>query len=170
MSKEDALDAHTLRRLLSYDPQSGEFHRTTRNQAVKIGMKAGCRNVLGYWQIRVSGPIYLAHRLAWLYVHGEWPIDQIDHIDGDRCNNRIANLRQCSNLENGQNKKSYKGSTSAYVGVCWDKTAMKWRASIRSNGVQRYLGIFDKEEDAALAYSEAKKRLHLFNAVATGRS
>lgn len=166
MSKEQALDANTLRRLLSYDPQSGEFHRVARNKAVKLGMRAGCRNVLGYWQIRVEGPIYLAHRLAWLYVHGEWPSDQIDHIDGDRCNNRISNLRQCSNKENGQNKKSYKGSTSKYVGVNWSSAHNQWMASITIDGKKNYLGVFESEEKAALEYSKAKRLSHSFNPIA----
>jgi hypothetical protein len=108
-----------------------------------------------YRQIKVNGKLYQAHRLVWLLHYGEWPEDQIDHINNDRTDNRIENLREATRFQNNRNKSSAKGSTSKYLGVSWANRANKWAAQIKVDGKNYHLGYFTVEEDAARAYDRA---------------
>ena len=91
MTSEKSLTAERLREVLDYDPDTGVFTRKVRTaSSVKVGDVAGSLNGKGYIRIRVDGRLYFAHRLAWLYVHGEWPVDQVDHINGIKNDNRIV--------------------------------------------------------------------------------
>jgi len=155
-----------LKELLHYDPDTGLFTRLiTKSSRAKVGDVAGTINNNGYRQIRIDGKIYLAHRLAFLYMTGNFPKEHTDHIDGDRANNHWSNLRECTNAENSQNKASHKNSSSKYIGVCWYNASKKWQAHIRINGKLKYLGHFDTEEVAYAAYCKAKSELHAFNPV-----
>jgi hypothetical protein len=136
-----------LRDVLSYCPDSGEFSwiRSRSGQKASVGcIKAG------YLVIRLRGRVYRAHRLAWLYMHGQWPKNQIDHLDGNKLNNRLANLRDVTAAENSQNHCA--------VGV--HKRGCRWRAIIGANRRQRALGTFDTREEARLAYLEARRMIH----------
>lgn len=104
------------------------------------------------------GKSYKAHRLAWLYMHGELPDKSIDHINGLKTDNRIANLRLATNAQQKQNRPRNLNNSSGYKGVARAET--KWRARINANGRHYYLGRFDTPEDAHNAYVAAAHRLH----------
>lgn len=145
-----------LKALLHYDPDTGIFRWRTSG----TGRKAEAGNVnkpRGYMQIRVDGKAYYSHRLAWLYTHGAWPSDQIDHINRERADNRIANLREATQSQNQQNRLT-KTSTGT-VGVIWHARDARWQVTIRANGARRYLGQF-KDLDAAVAARKTAEREH----------
>lgn len=114
----------------------------------------------GYRRINVDGVKYYEHRLVWFYMTGEWPKNQIDHIDGDRLNNRFANLREATPCENARNTKIRKHNTSGIMGVVFDKSRNKWKAQITFKGRGICLGRFDDKEAARAAYEGAKAQLH----------
>jgi len=120
-----------LRELLEYDPETGVFIWKTGRGSVKAGSVAGSKEANGYVRIRCDGGRYMAHRLAWLYVHGEFPPEEIDHINGVRDDNRLRNLRCVSRTENTRNQRLSNRNTSGITGVHWDKKAGKWRAKAR---------------------------------------
>lgn len=158
------LTAARLRELLSYDPETGIFRRlvsTSRN--AKAGDVAGGLNSEGYVRISVDGRSYRAHRLAWFYVHGTWPADQLDHRNGVRTDNWIKNLREATNAQNQQNYGIPKHNRSGHVGVSWHKGHRKWLARIKLGGHQRYIGSFKDISDAVTAYAAAKEKLHQYN-------
>ena len=152
----------TLRCLLNYDPDTGIFcWRVQPSRNVKAGVVAGTVNHDGYIRIKIDGTLFMAHRLAWLYVYGAWPQDQIDHINGDKRDNRIANLRDVSRSVNMQNQvRAQKDNKSGLRGVSWNKNKKRWEAGISVNGRNEYLGSFDTTEAAHAAYLAAKLRLH----------
>ncbi len=160
------LTADRLRELLSYDAEAGKFTWLARtSKSVKIGKVAGSPHNHGYWRIRVDGRLYQAHRLAWLYVTGSWPVDQLDHVNGKRDDNRIANLREATNAENGQNRAKYSNNTSGFTGVYWHRVSGSWNARIKLDGQERSLGYFPTAEAAGAAYLQAKANMHAFQPV-----
>ncbi len=124
------------------------------------GKMAGHLNKTGYRSIRfkIGGkkPIFLEHRLVWLWIHGHFPEDQIDHIDHVRDNNSIENLRAVDSAENGKNIRMPKDNTSGIIGVCWHKSVQKWLAQIKVDDKQTYLGIFDDKFEAICARKSAE--------------
>lgn len=152
------LTAEELRSLLSYCMESGIFSRLTGR---KKGLPAGSCN-RGYFYIGLggrNGDVFAAHRLAWLYVHGSWPIGEIDHIDGNPSNNAITNLREVSRIRNAQNQRKPRTSnTHGFFGVWRNKK--RWGCSIRVNGKRFHIGTFDTPEEAEAAYIAAKRELH----------
>ncbi len=122
------------------------------------GMVAGHRNSRGYIQIRVNYKLYYAHRLAWMVCHGEWPECQIDHIDGDKSNNKISNLRLATNSQNQANIPRKSSNTSGMKGVSWSRRHGKWEARTEINNVIQFLGYFDDICDAKNAYDAAHKK------------
>ncbi|MBO4119859.1 HNH endonuclease [Cupriavidus gilardii] len=150
------LTAERVRDALVYCPDTGEFTWRASSPFNRFaGKPAGCINGHGYRIILLDGRIHMAHRLAWLYVHGELPPAQIDHVNGCRGDNRIANLRLCSGAENLRNRAMHAKNKSGYKGVSFkDK---KWRASIGHGGRTRHLGLFDTPAEAAHAYDAAAR-------------
>ncbi len=149
-----------LKSLLVYDPETGVFtNRVTRNVNAMIGKVAGTDQPDGYQRIKIFRKCYLSHRLAWLYVHGVWPIDQIDHINGIRNDNRLGNLRPVSQKENMENQKLHVGSKSGHRGVTWDTETGKWLAQVRHNTVIRKVGRFINLDDAVVAVKSARDGL-----------
>jgi hypothetical protein len=147
-----------LLQLLAYDPQTGVFTwRVTMSSRAIRGAKAGTRNG-GYVQLKINKRIYQAHRLAWLYVHGEWPPEFIDHINGDPGDNRIENLRLATSSQNLANSRRRRDNAAGVKGVCWNKRDARWRAQIRINGKKTYLGSFTEIKDAAAAYRSAAEK------------
>lgn len=147
-----------LRELLAYESETGEF--VWLGGRVR-GRRAGCQTKDGYRYIRIDGKNYYAHRLAWLALYGEWPSKQIDHRDGNRGNNRIANLRLATAAENAQNRVAYRNNKSGLIGV----TARKGRyiAKIKAGDApQTILGYFDDPLDAHKCYLAAKAARHKF--------
>jgi hypothetical protein len=161
------LTAERLRETLHYDPETGAFtHRHSRTRGrrpVVAGDVAGCLLNTGYRSIRVDGKAYLAHRLAWLYVYGEWPNLQIDHINGNRSDNKLKNLRQVSNAINSQNiRVAREGKKYASpLGACYQpRYKRKWLAKIRVDGSLVIVGRYETAEEAHAAYVKAKRQLH----------
>ena len=146
------ITAERLRELLHYEPETGIFTwKVGSANQVKVGDAAGSQNGLGYLHVRLQRRLYSAHRLAWLHFHGVWPVDQLDHINRIRTDNRIANLREVSHKQNGQNASKSRSNTSGYPGVYWDKQHSKWVARIMHNRKNIYLGYFATIEEALSA-------------------
>lgn len=154
------LTPERLREILYYEETTGLFlPRKSRKGRKPKGLRIGWRKPGGYIMITIDGSAYRAHRLAWLYIHGEWPSMHLDHIDGDTSNNRISNLRLASVAENMANAKRPRTNTSGYKGVSWHRGAKKWTARMKANGTSHYLGLFATAEEAHAAYCEIAKRL-----------
>jgi hypothetical protein len=117
----------------------------------------------GYRQIQINKKCYKEHRLAWLYVHGTLPTNHIDHINGNKHDNRIDNLREATHSENHQNRCTQHNNTSGFTGVVWHKRENKWQSRISIDGVRVQLGYFNTPYEAHLAYLKAKAELHTFN-------
>lgn len=143
-----------LKEALEYNIETGIFRWKIAPRGHSIGRVAVRNHGGGYIQIRIDGEVYLAHRLAWFYVHGEWP-RQIDHINGIRDDNRIANLRLATQTQNNANSRKRQHVTSHLKGVCWDKKKKKWRSSITFFGRHIFLGRFSTQEEAHGAYAAA---------------
>lgn len=159
--------AEVLRRL-DYDPTTGVFvwRLKPKQGRVQAGQTAGNLNSNGYVRIKFDGVECLAHRLAWFYVHGQWPKEFIDHINGDRRDNRIANLREANNQQNHENiTAAQSNSASGLRGVSYEKRSGKWRADIKTNGKQRTLGYYNSQDDAYAAYVTAKRAEHSFSTI-----
>lgn len=156
------LTADKARELLSYNAETGVLRWRKPIGSAKAGAVAGCIKRSGYCYIKIAGKGYFAHRLAWLITFGEWPKEQLDHRNGDCHDNRLANLREATCAENQQNLPPRGSSTSGHLGVTWCKGSHKWQARITLHGHLEHLGYFDDPERAALAYREAKLRLHKF--------
>ena len=157
-AQANKLTAEYLRSILNYDPETGIFTRKVRTSSrAKVGDVAGSPRGDGYLLIMVCSRKYLAHRLAWLYMYGEWPKDQIDHINRNRSDNRIANLREVTNKQNLQNAGKYSHNTSGHPGVYWHKQGPKWRAQITHNYKDIHLGYFTTLEEALSARKAAEK-------------
>lgn len=147
-------DQERLRECMDYDPLTGIFiWKYSRSNRVKAGDEAGWNADKGYRGIRFQGKECKAHRLAWLYVYGELPTNEIDHINGIKNDNRIANLRNVTHQENTRNIKRRNSNTSGVMGICWDRQHKKWLVRIGGKHVGRYAD-FDL---ALLARSEAEK-------------
>lgn len=160
------ITADWIKNVLDYDPKTGFFIWKVRFGKRGVpGRKAGTVDFGGYVVITINGKRHKAHRLAWLYMHGYWPAVAVDHINGDRTDNRIANLREADWAENQQNRGVQKNNKSGFFGVSWDAHAGKWRAGIRFNGRSRNLGGYDSPEEAHAAYLRAKAELHTFQPI-----
>lgn len=160
---KDGLSPEQLHSVLDYDPGTGLFRWREGIDHWRAGLPAGTRS-LDYVLIGIKMDgrkrLYRAHRLAWLYVHGEWPDGQVDHINGVKHDNRIANLRVATNQQNAINRAVRMDNTSGYKGVSWNKRSGRWLAHISYGGKIRHLGLFDDIEDAITAYSLAAQRYH----------
>lgn len=147
-----------LRQVLDYDAQSGVLRWLISSGKAKAGKRAGCVDGQGYTAIKVEGRTYLAHRLAWAHFYGVWP-DQIDHRNGHRSDNAIANLRNATRAQNNRNvSKASQPKSSRYKGVCWCKTNKRWSAYIRVDRRLKNLGRHVDELSAARAYDVAAKK------------
>lgn len=158
MAKAD-LTPERLKELLNYDPGTGAF-TWKQHRGVKAGKTAGSL-AEGYVLIRLDYKLQKAHRLAWLYVHGVLPSGDIDHINGDRADNRIANLRDVSRSVNLQNQRSaHPNNRHGRMGATFHSYSGLWRAGIQVDGKHVPLGYFKTAEEASQAYVVAKRRLH----------
>ena len=146
-----------LKTHLRYDPDTGLFTwlQPTSNR-VKVGAQAGKLRKDGYVSIGLNGQQILAHRLAWLYTHGNWPAKEIDHINRNRQDNRIDNLRDVTRSENALNIGPHADGSSGFRGVSWDKIRKGWRVQLRINGKQTYVGVFKNIDEAISAYEKVK--------------
>jgi len=160
------LTQERLKELLEYDPETGLFYRKTRPvNHVHIGDIAGNINkTKGYVVIGIDKKWYKGHRLAFLYMTGSWPEDQVDHINGIRHDNRWSNLRECNHSQNMQNQRvAHNGTKSGLLGVFWNETHKIWEASIQLDGKSKYLGRFYCKFEAHKAYINHKIKIHKFS-------
>lgn len=153
-----------LKSKLNYDSCTGIFTwRETRTGTARKGSIAGTRYLGGYIYIQVNSKRYLAHRIAWMYTHGAFPPDGLDHIDGNPANNAISNLRPATQRQNTQNQRiPQTHNTTGFLGVSLNKLSGKFRSLIRINGKLKHLGYFKTAEEASIAYLTAKRELHEF--------
>lgn len=149
-----------LKTALHYDPQTGFFTWAINRSNVKAGSIAGAMRKNGYIQIGLAGKFWLAHRLAWLYMTGAMPLDQVDHIDGNKSNNAWGNLREATTKQNGENLKTLDTNTSGFRGVVYYKRTNKWMAQVQHHKKNFCLGYFCTAEEAAEA--ARAKRAELF--------
>jgi hypothetical protein len=154
------LTAERLRELLHYDPETGVFTRRIGIGRQKAGfIVSGWIDDDGYARSSVDGRVYRLHRLAWFYVHGAWPKDEIDHRDGVKTNNRLGNLREADRGMNAENAtKARRHNASGLLGVRAD--GKRFSARIIVKGVPHPLGTFASKEDAHAAYLAAKRQMH----------
>lgn len=163
---EYSLTHSRLRELFEYDADTGiMIRRITVGRRGPAGAIVGCLTKKGYLSLRVDGQFFLLHRVIFMYVHGKMPAAQIDHINGVKTDNRIANLREATEHENSQNVKVHRDNSSGLLGVSWRASNGKWRASIGIDGWHKHLGYFDSKDVAYQAYKAAKRALHKFQPV-----
>lgn len=157
----NTLTAERLKELLEYDENTGKFTWISVNSnRVKIGDIAGTVNNHGYRVTTVDGKKNQEHRLVWLYTYGNFPDKFIDHIDGDRANNLLSNLRECSIIENARNVKIMDTNTSGFKGVSYSERDGTYSAYLTSGGKCKNLGARSTPEEASLLYEAAAKELH----------
>lgn len=163
----DSITHEDLLAYAHYDPQTGMFTwRVYMNGRAIAGARAGCLRSDGYVVIRIKGEGYLAHRLAWFYVHGQWPDELIDHINGDPSDNRIVNLRAATFQQNMFNRPVMRDAQSGSKGVSRDKSVKSrpWvaRMTVTVNGEKKTfsLGHFATRREASAAYAKAAKEHH----------
>jgi len=183
------INADLARQLLIYDPSTGfltwkprtpdMFMTKAAEDSLRVcscwnskyaGKQAGSIDARGYVITSIKfcreghrySSICKAHRLAWLIMTGSWPALDIDHIDGNRLNNKWDNIRQANQSENSQNRIKRKDNTSGFVGVHRNHKNHKWVSRIFSRGKYTYLGEYDTPEEASKAYCEAKMTIHTF--------
>lgn len=159
------LTADKARSLLDYDPETGLLRWKRPRGASRSGWIAGTTDRKGYKMIGLCRKRYLVHRVAWLLMTGDWPPDQVDHINGCHDDNRWSNLRSATNGQNQENAALRCTNKSGFRGVDWYKRDNRWRAQITHNGIRKTLGYFDAPEDAHAAYLEARARLSQFQPV-----
>ncbi|MEE9304294.1 MAG: HNH endonuclease [Thiotrichaceae bacterium] len=164
MNNKDITQGH-LKALLVYDCETGLFmwkFKSGRYGRIPAGTIAGTsgKSGQGYIEIQLLGRLRKAHRLAWLYMTGSWPKNEIDHINRVRSDNRFSNLRESTLQQNLKNKCQYKSNTSGYAGVTWHKHLKRWQARISNDSKRFHLGYFETPEAANSVYLEEKKRLH----------
>jgi len=154
-SRRKLLTRDRLKEVLVYFPTTGRFRWRVRQGLMSPGREAGTASPEGYHSIQVDGVRYLSHRLAWLYVYGEHPTGEIDHLNRKRTDNRIVNLDQRPHPQNMWNASTR--NPSGFTGVY--RQGAKWKAEITTNGKKYYLGSYDTKDQAAAAYRCAARLL-----------
>ena len=149
-----------LAQVLEYRPEengSSLVWKRDMSTRAKAGQRAGCacKNT-GYWVVALNKKRYYAHRLVWILTNGCWPELELDHIDSNKNNNQIENLRECTHSQNCHARKARNVGISGYRGVSWCSKNNKWRAVIGINGKKKRLGLFDDPKLAHVAYTNAK--------------
>ena len=156
------ISVDTLKSQLEYDPETGVFQwlvvKRKSGGRTKIGERAGFIRSDGYRFIGIDGRAYMAHKLAWLYVTGEWPNCVIDHADRDRSNDAFDNLRKATWIENCQNKSIRSNNRSGVTGVSYDSARCKWAARIKVDGKYLSLGRYADKESAVNARISAERK------------
>jgi hypothetical protein len=148
-------------RRLFYYADGKLFWAINKAKKIKIGDEARNISRAGYMRVGVDGVCYQLHQLVWIYFNGPIPDGlSVDHIDMDRTNNHIKNLRLVTSRQQQQNTSARQNNTSGFRGVSWHKHIKKWHSSICNNGKKINLGLFDTKEEAAAAYRRASRKLH----------
>lgn len=177
MSVRPTLEPHMLAELLDYDPHTGTLTWNERSPSHFFGSEQDAshsckiwnsrnagkpalrtKNKNGYYHGAIYGQTITAHKAAWAIVHGRWPEFAIDHINGDKTDNRLANLRDVTGAENSRNQKRRSTNTSGLTGVSLHKKSGKWVAMVKGDGRVRNLGYFNTKEAAFAARQAANRR------------
>jgi len=154
---ESILTQSRLKELLHYNPETGSFTRRVRtSNSIRVGEIAGCPVTSGHIQIVLHGRPYMAHRLAFLYMIGEFPLHDTDHINGKPSDNSFKNLRMVTRTENCRNQKKRNTNTSGAMGVYWNKAREKWHVRINKAKKREHLGFFDDFFEACCARKSAE--------------
>ncbi len=154
------LSQERLKQVFDYDPHKGTFTRKMKQTGVLRGAISGCRTAEGYLVTSVDEKSYKCHRLAWLYMTGQWPIGQIDHINGVKDDNRFENLRDVPQRTNIQNQRKAQRSNKSTGVLGTYKTGNKFAARVTHEGKKIYLGVYATIDEAQAAYLGAKRLLH----------
>lgn len=166
--RNDITQADVLKQL-RYEPETGLLYRRPIPERNRIDRMRNSRfankpatylNSTGHVQLLINGHHYLAHRVIWLLVHGEWPEGDIDHINGDRADNRLSNLRIATPAQNSTNTRRYKNNTTGYRGVHWNKRQRRWTVRIGVGNDKVHVGCFGCPTIAAFAYDSAARKYH----------
>lgn len=157
------LTATRLREIVSYDLGSGFFTRLVPVGNAKAGVVIARPSPVGYLRMRVDGKLYTMHRLAWLYVTGDWPPYGVDHVNGVKTDNRFSNLRAADQSQNAQNLSSKTSAKSGYRGSYFDKKSRRWQAKLIVKGKRISLGYYATAIEAHQAYLDGRKVHHIFN-------
>ncbi len=156
----ETLTAERVRFLFSYNPSTGDLRwRNPTSHRLAAGDPVGTLASNGRRYVAVDGIKHMAHRVAWFYVYGKWPVGEIDHVNGDSSVNRSCNLREATHQENMSNLSKPKTNRSGRIGVSWHAVGRKWQAHIKVNGENKYLGLFNTVEAAHAAYLEQARLL-----------
>ena len=164
MSKKDLPSPEYLRQRLRYEPETGRLIWLSHPDLPQkwntryAGTEAGNVGARGYRDVRIYGRVLKAHRIIWAILHNQWPSHEIDHIDGNRANNKVNNLRHATRTENNHNIGISRRNKSGVMGVFWEDKRRKWKAYIRVNNVQNNIGRYDTFDDAVAARKEAEIR------------
>jgi hypothetical protein len=145
--------------LLHYNPETGIFTWLVSPRSGWAGKTAGY-DENGYVALKIGATKYKAHRLAWFYIYGEWPSGMLDHINLNKADNRIANLRVVTFQQNAANRPAQYDNASGLKGVHWHKQSRKWRAQANIQGRRTHLGLFDTKEAAHAAYVRAARAIY----------
>ena len=157
------LTAKELRKLLRYDENTGYFYWNDNGTfKVKTGDVAGVVDSNGYRIITVHNKPYKAHRLVWLYLYGTFPTNYLDHINHNKDDNRICNLREVDCVENARNRLLANNNHSGVTGVHWSSANRKWKAQIKVNGELIYLGYFSDFNEAVRARKSVEQKYGFF--------
>ena len=159
------IDCTHLREILNYDPETGIFTwKKKTSKKIVIGKIAANLRPSGYMQISLYGRRYMAHRIALIWMYGGCNSFDVDHINGNKSDNRIINIRPATRSENKQNRLSIQpNNKSGYSGVDWHEHSNGWRATITTMRKQKHLGIFKTPQEAYEAYIKAKREFHPFS-------
>lgn len=162
--KEKLISLPQLKNILYYNPHTGIFAWLINGHKKSVGQPAGYISK-GYMRINIDKKYFLVHRLAFFYMTGKWPIDQVDHINGNRSDNRWANLRESNDTLNRENiRKRQTNNTSGYLGVSFKRAytegARPWAAQIQVSGKHKVIGYFATPEEAHEEYLKEKRKLH----------
>ena len=159
------LSVERANELFDYNPETGVVvWKISPANCVKAGDEVGSINNEGYRQTKVKRKCCKVHRLAWFLTHGVWPTAQIDHINGNRSDNRICNLREATNMENIQNLRKARSDnlSTGILGVHIDPKSGRFKGKITVCGKQIHLGYFDTAQEAHEAYLIKKREVHAF--------
>lgn len=154
--REAVLTAAVLRTMVSYDPDTGVMAWRDGHggrYGTYAGKEIGALTSEGHRRAELGGERFYVHRLIWLYVHGHWPAEFIDHVNGKRADNRLCNLREATQTQNNMNRRGHPISGAARMG-------RRWRARIQINGRETHIGMFDTADEARAAYYARARDQH----------
>jgi hypothetical protein len=155
------IDVKKLREVFCYDPETGVLtNRVSRKGGGKKGAISGCSRHDGYLIVRVENKLLLGHRVIWALHYGQWPDCDIDHVNQDKSDNRITNLRLSNKSNNSLNRGRRADNKSGVKNVSWNKPCGKWDVRMKVNGIQKCFGLFDSLDEAREVATKGRMEMH----------